>query len=297
MRFYEVTRQQSNRVNAMLSKILGPINFTHFYNQKGGMFKLPTGVDHEVIVDPNDMKDAADLLMKDDGDIGFLFKQGKIRLVPAEKTFEDMDPKGPEVKIGDYTTTHFYMCGSAIKTAEKHTDKPGMERLIRLQDMIYKLERAVMDAGESTPEAKELVQKLHDETMDVAKEIGIEEEVGAYQIEHLNSVLKGDPKPGFGRVDEDVTEAKYKGREVKLNSPKRGGPKKFYVYVKTKKGNVKKLAFGAAGMPVKTTNPERVRNFVARHDCKNRNDKTTASYWSCRLPRYKSLGIKGGQWW
>ena len=26
-------------------------------NQKGGMFK-PTGVDHEVIVDPNDMKDA-----------------------------------------------------------------------------------------------------------------------------------------------------------------------------------------------------------------------------------------------
>lgn len=219
------------------------------------------------------------------------------QMVSLDIPFEDLDPEGPELTIGDYTTTHFYMCGSAIKTAEKHTDKPGMERLIRLQDMIYKLERAVMDAGESTPEAKELVQKLHNETMDVAKEIGIEEEVGAYQIEHLNSVLKGDPKPGFGRVDEDVTEAKYKGREVKLNSPKRGGPKKFYVYVKTKKGNVKKLAFGAAGMPVKTTNPERVRNFVARHDCKNRNDKTTASYWSCRLPRYKSLGIKGGQWW
>ena len=219
------------------------------------------------------------------------------QMVSLDVPFEDLDPEGPELTIGNYTTTHFYMCGSAIKTAEKHTDKPGMERLIRLQDMIYKLERAVMDAGESTPEAKELVQKLHDETMDVAKEIGIEEEVGAYQIAHLNSVLKGAPTPGFGRVDEDVTEAKYKGREVKLNSPKRGGPKKFYVYVKTKKGNVKKLAFGAAGMPVKTTNPERVRNFVARHDCKNRNDKTTASYWSCRLPRYKSLGIKGGQWW
>ena len=81
----EVTRQQSNKVNAMLSKVLGKINFTHFYNQKGGMFKLPTGVDHEVIVDPNDMKDAADLLMKDDGDAGFMFKQGKLRLVPADK--------------------------------------------------------------------------------------------------------------------------------------------------------------------------------------------------------------------
>ena len=44
---------------------------------------------------------------------------------------EDIDPEGPEVTIGDYTTTHFFMCGSAIKTAEKHTDKPGMESLIR----------------------------------------------------------------------------------------------------------------------------------------------------------------------
>ena len=45
---------------------------------------------------------------------------------------EDMAPEGPEVTIGDYTTTHFYMCGSAIKTAEKHADKPGIEKLIRL---------------------------------------------------------------------------------------------------------------------------------------------------------------------
>ena len=35
----------------------------------------------------------------------------------------------PEVTIGDYTTTHFYMCGSA-QTAKKHKDKPGMEDLI-----------------------------------------------------------------------------------------------------------------------------------------------------------------------
>ena len=31
---------------------------------------------------------------------------------------EDIDPAGPEVTIGDYTTTHFFMCGSAIETAE-----------------------------------------------------------------------------------------------------------------------------------------------------------------------------------
>ena len=87
---------------------------------------------------------------------------------------EDIDPKGPEVTIGDYTTTHFFMCGSAIKTAEKHTDKPGMESLIRLQDMFYKLEEAVMN-DESTEEAKELARDLHVAIMDKAREIGIEE--------------------------------------------------------------------------------------------------------------------------
>jgi len=95
-----------------------------------------------------------------------------------------------------------------------------------------------------------------------------------------------------------MNEAEYRGKEVELNKPKRGGDKKFYVYVKNPKtGNIKKVSFGAKGMSVKTDDPARVRNFVARHNCKSRNDKTTASYWSCRLPRYKSLGIKGGQWW
>ena len=95
-----------------------------------------------------------------------------------------------------------------------------------------------------------------------------------------------------------MNEAEYRGKKVELNKPKRGGDKKFYVYVKNPKtGNIKKVSFGAKGMSVKTDDPARVRNFVARHNCKSRNDKTTASYWSCRLPRYKSLGIKGGQWW
>ena len=128
---------------------------------------------------------------------------------------EDIDPEGPEVTIGDYTTTHFFMCGSAIKTAEKHTDKPGMERLIRLQDMIYKLEKAVMDTGESTDEAKEFAYTLHGAIMSQAQEIGIEEEVADYQQSHLNSIVKGDPEPGFGRVDikEDLRKWFGKGKK------------------------------------------------------------------------------------
>lgn len=97
---------------------------------------------------------------------------------------------------------------------------------------------------------------------------------------------------------EELEEAEYRGRKVKLNSPKRGGPKKYYVYVKNKKGNVIKVSWGdTTGLSTKAKNPGAVKSFVARHKCKQKNDKTKAGYWACRTPRYKALGVKGGQWW
>jgi hypothetical protein len=231
---------------------------------------------------------------------------------------EDMTPAGPEVTIGNYTTTHFYMCGSAIKTAEKHADKDGMEKLVRLQDMVYKLERTVMDAGESSDEAKEFAQQLHIEIMNTARDIGIDDEVAEYQKMHLDSIVKGDPKPGFGRVDvdehiqeitledtqdfheeygylgysvdeNDLFEAEYQGRKVKLNKPMRGDVKKFRVYVKNEKGNVIKVNFGHGGtsakrptMRIRKSNPKARKSFRARHNCANPGPKTRARYWSCR---------------
>ena len=98
--------------------------------------------------------------------------------------------------------------------------------------------------------------------------------------------------------EKELDEAEYQGRKVKLNSPKRGGSKKFYVYTKNKKGNVIKVSWGdTTGLSVKAKDRGAVKSFVARHKCKQANDKTTARYWSCRTPRYKALGVKGGQWW
>jgi hypothetical protein len=93
---------------------------------------------------------------------------------------------------------------------------------------------------------------------------------------------------------ETLTEAEKK-KNPPLGKPKRGGSKKFYVYVRdprTKK--IKKVSFGdTTGLSAKINNPEARRAFAARHDCKNKKDKTKASYWSCRLPRYaKLLGLK-----
>ena len=99
-----------------------------------------------------------------------------------------------------------------------------------------------------------------------------------------------------GEVEElagKLAEAEYQGKTVQLNKPKRGGAKKFYVYVKDPKTkNVRKVQFGDAGnLKVKIDDPEARRSFAARHDCKNKKDKTKAGYWSCNIGRYwKSLG-------
>jgi len=95
--------------------------------------------------------------------------------------------------------------------------------------------------------------------------------------------------------NEELEEAEGKKKNPPLGKPKRGGSKKFYVYVrnpKTKK--IKKVSFGdTTGLSAKINNPEARRAFAKRHDCANKKDKTKASYWSCRLPRYaKLLGLK-----
>jgi len=92
---------------------------------------------------------------------------------------------------------------------------------------------------------------------------------------------------------EELEEAEGKKKTPPIGKPKRGGPKKFYVYVRDK-GKVKKVSFGdTTGLSAKINNPEARRAFAKRHDCANKTDRTKASYWSCRLPRYaKLLGLK-----
>lgn len=88
-----------------------------------------------------------------------------------------------------------------------------------------------------------------------------------------------------------VSEAEYRGKKVQLNKPKRGGSKKFYVYVKNKKGNVVKVSFGDTGLSVKLKQRGARASFAARHKCAQKKDKTKAGYWSCNIGRYwKSLG-------
>ena len=97
------------------------------------------------------------------------------------------------------------------------------------------------------------------------------------------------------------TEAEFRGKDVPLNKPKRGGSKAYYVYVrdpKTKK--IKKVSFGSGGLRAKIKNKEARNAFAKRHNCKDKKDRTKAGYWSCNLPRYASalgLGANMNTYW
>lgn len=81
-----------------------------------------------------------------------------------------------------------------------------------------------------------------------------------------------------------LEEAEYKGKKVTLNKPMRGDVKKYKVFVKNPKtGKVIKVNFGDKNMEIRRDNPERRKSFRARHKCETRNDRTKASYWSCKF--------------
>ena len=101
--------------------------------------------------------------------------------------------------------------------------------------------------------------------------------------EEIQSLIKEkDIKPISDYV---IEEAEYQGKKVELGKVKRGGSKKFYVYVKDPKTkNVKKVSFGdTTGLSIKTKDPKRRKAFRDRHNCDNPGPKTKARYWSCRM--------------
>jgi len=140
-------------------------------------------------------------------------------------------------------------------------------------------------------EARTLYEKGQLTPIDELEEFFLESDIGKVEWFEGKKVMLDFPMP--------IDESEYKGRDVELNKPKRGGDKKFYVYVRDPKTkNIKRIEFGAEGgggkLAVKLRDPDARKAFASRHNCDQKKDKTKAGYWSCRLPRYaKQLGLKG----
>ena len=220
------------------------------------------------------------------------------KLTIAGKEVEKIDKKGNDPE----NWTVIYKDGSKEPYLKTLKETPE-ERLNVLKDILRALED--MKKGDTSRE-----QDLED--LDVS-------------IDSLSSAITGKSALGididqnlFGRLADPkkkikikeilkqaLTEAKKKKKKKKdppIGKPKRGGPKAYYVYVRDPKTKrIKKVTFGSGGLRAKINNPKARKAFAARHKCSQKKDRTKASYWSCRLPRYaKQLGLSvknpGGFW-
>ena len=152
-----------------------------------------------------------------------------------------------------------------------------------------------MIENEDTIDEAATIEEMID--FDLVKEL-VESIGGQIDMDRFRKAVKVNNESfdysGFDLLKASVgymNESEYQGKKVQLNKPKRGGSKKFYVYVKNKKGNVQKVSFGDTGLSVKFKQKGARASFAARHKCATKKDKTKAGYWSCNIGRYwKSLG-------
>lgn len=94
-----------------------------------------------------------------------------------------------------------------------------------------------------------------------------------------------------------INEAEYQGKKVEIGKPKKGGSKKYYVYVRNPKtGKIKKISYGSPDMASNWNNPEARKSFAARHQCDKKKDRTTAGYWACRAHKDFGNNVPGRFW-
>ena len=123
-----------------------------------------------------------------------------------------------------------------------------------------------------------------------------------------NIILKG--KAGWMAANLEVGKdaVDNDGRKVELDTPKRGGDKKFVVYhnsgKKDKEGNIiaVKIEWGdASGLSIKNDDPGAAASFWARQQCdlKKSMDPLTPKFWACYGPSLfnKQLGLQSDNPW
>jgi len=110
--------------------------------------------------------------------------------------------------------------------------------------------------------------------------------ISAKLVPHSDIIIKGKVNEEEG--SSDPTKGKGIGKPWREGG---GGA----VYVRTGDGGVKKVRFSQSGMAKKYRDPARLKSFMARHNCLGNKDKTSASYWACRYPRFFSN--TGQLWW
>lgn len=193
-----------------------------------------------------------------------------------------------------YIKTYESLAYGAKESAISEGLQYHLDREMPLMESVYRIES---DAWLSlVNEARDLwesnvIELSEDDLFLIGTDAG---RTGIYEGE---SVLLDVP---FYFDDEEIDEAEYRGRDVKLNKPFRTpqGPRKFAVYTKNESGNIIKLGFGEPGMRINNDDPDKARSFRKRMRCDTPGPRWKARWWACNVVRYrKLLGIKSSNPW
>ena len=115
------------------------------------------------------------------------------------KNFKQFITEEKEMKVGDYQTTHHYMCPSAIKFLKKHMrmdhDIKALEKIAKLSDGVFKIEADVEKSGKVSDEQIKTAQRLTNMVYDVVKKMGHEKSEASYMDLHMDAI-KNPEKAG-----------------------------------------------------------------------------------------------------
>ena len=157
-----------------------------------------------------------------------------------------------------------------------------------LDSIFTEMERMLYSAVKESELSDDELEELHVYANDLVNELEYEFRINM----DLSETLYEDEYGSVQSIDyneEFINEAEYQGRKVQLGKIMQGDVKKSKVYVKNDKGKVVKVNFGFGGksahgkiMRIKKNNPERRKNFRARHNCENPGPRWKPRYWACR---------------
>jgi hypothetical protein len=260
-----------------------PDTFDEPMNPQALMYNRYSGND-----DGHDSEAFDDLLEKS-------FKYWRDKAMFRRKNASRLKGEGRSLKIAKYSRIVKAPEAESVELIRNAGLKHHIERRMPISDSIYRFGSAAH--FEMIHEARKLwidgVVKFSEEDIDIlSSDIG---KVGFYNGERVLldiPFLENDIGPKTAK------KKKKKKKDPPIGKPKRGGSKKFYVYARCK-GKIKKISFGSPDMPLRISEPDRRRSFVARHKCKEKNDRCTAGYWACRIGRYPHLtgAKKKYTWW
>ena len=181
---------------------------------------------------------------------------------------------------------------------ENEDEQSEMDK--KMLDLLDKIHLSIINQTKQDDERKDSIEDL---------DISIDQLTGAVSgkspvavdfdqnvLGRFASLDSGEKKKLKEAITSIIDEKKKKKKDPPIGKPMRSssGGKAYKVYVrdpKTKK--VKTVRFGSGGLRAKINDSKARSAFAKRHKCSQKKDKTKASYWSCRLPRYaKLLGLK-----